>query len=1576
MADFNKTVDLDKGLNKILEKIDSKAEELRQRGEDAGEAFGDGWDDGFDYTVEKIKASSIKAEKAFKNLSDKIRKQVQQLTTTVNGKDFKLKIDFSDIDMNSDVIQQKIVKMVKDFSTEGLIEFDTKGSEQQFKNLMTLYVKYQEKFNSLQGVAPNLTSAKEIEVNLRQQLMLALKLKEIYSFLDNPDLMKGYSMEVKKIADQLVTVQKVVKQTQGGDTKVTNDYSELSKVLKEIQSSLKIISDTFNKENGSMKAMAEGGVTSFESLSQAIVGVYNNLVQVQNLVDSISKKDFNITNITQTGGTIAPANSLTEFKQQAQETVEVLNHAKQLADEVTKVINKIPSEKATQNAFNTLGDFYSVDLDKEVSKSKSATKLAALQVELENYIKSFSQILKLVDNSWKDMYVPKEKPIVKPASQPKAQVTTTPTTTQPQNTVATTNAEAQQMYQLKAAIDEVTNAIGRKNAGFVKEAEIVNTSVSAEEAKLRELVVVITTEVGKALDDIKTKLTQSFVMPEINKSELQESLDGVYKQFVELKDNIETIKFDVVPNPTTDNVDNTSTTEQTAIDQIISETKPSEVKITPTMDEGAVAKVVADNVANTPATVKVTPVADSASDSEQAMDTEGQEAVDVAKQFVNAANAKKEFVEANKQVAKSAEESASAIEKEANEAKSAAVDIGNAALVNEELAQITQTTVDGKMSSHGETYKSTTDSAKVTRTTTTKTKTGKNGSTTQTVIETMTHDIEAFKKEAKQAEADINKLNAKLKTFLNNFKSKTGQKGQFVKGFKELELFKDNITVDNMNKVADMMTTLQGEYGKLEASFRQGQTSLNPFTNAITKASNMDNIFGDVEYKFNSLVNKSEELTNKFEELQTLSQSIKAFIDDININPNSITPESFSEFAKQVGRFNELKNQIDGEISREKRVESDDERAFKRLVNAAKARDSYSEKSAKEEDSSVWKSYYADRAAEQQALIEAIRSGLTLTEAQEAQLNAMAEKHALILRDINLENNQVEEQKQKYEEIMRLLEQNHANQVGLDSGSLKVVDKNAYQQRLDVERAQINDLIKGANLDPQQTKSIEQFVKLISSLKLESSNIDLMSKKWMEQNILTDEAKSKIEALKQSLLKVTSGSELDAWKTEWKELANEMSMAKIDAKEDKKIGKLIEDDRIAQVEKYINLLKIQQDYEKKAAKEDEGSKMQSFYYEQIAKVKEKIEAIDIKDIANQEEMNRLLALEESHQRAIAEIEERKVATQQNKQGKEFDKQLFISQDKKIQDKFDAGYLSKGQYDNWQKELIEYQNYMNGIAKADENVIQNKKQSLMQLYDMLTKMSNASKSFFASGGEILPKEMWFDKAQIDDMSASLTKLYNNIVAERFEGMTTSITRVQSEMGKLTFTVDDGSGSLAQYTIHANKATGAVKLLEGSVKPTLTVFQRFGQSLKKDFTGLLTALMGGSGIHTFVQYMRKGVQSIRELDAALTELKKVTDETEEVYDRFLGTASQTSARIGSTLSDVTSATAEFAKLGYNISEASAMAESALVYTNVGDNVDVETGSQSIISTMKAFGIEADNTMAIVDKFNEVGELIAPR
>lgn len=67
--------------------------------------------------------------------------------------------------------------------------------------------------------------------------------------------------------------------------------------------------------------------------------------------------------------------------------------------------------------------------------------------------------------------------------------------------------------------------------------------------------------------------------------------------------------------------------------------------------------------------------------------------------------------------------------------------------------------------------------------------------------------------------------------------------------------------------------------------------------------------------------------------------------------------------------------------------------------------------------------------------------------------------------------------------------------------------------------------------------------------------------------------------------------------------------------------------------------------------------------------------------------------------------------------------------------------------------------------------------------------------------------------------------------------------------------------------------------------------------------------------------------------------------------------------------------FARLGYGIDEASNLADTAIIYKNIGDGIsDITEASESIISTMQAFKIETADAMSIVDKFNEVGNKYA--
>lgn len=126
---------------------------------------------------------------------------------------------------------------------------------------------------------------------------------------------------------------------------------------------------------------------------------------------------------------------------------------------------------------------------------------------------------------------------------------------------------------------------------------------------------------------------------------------------------------------------------------------------------------------------------------------------------------------------------------------------------------------------------------------------------------------------------------------------------------------------------------------------------------------------------------------------------------------------------------------------------------------------------------------------------------------------------------------------------------------------------------------------------------------------------------------------------------------------------------------------------------------------------------------------------------------------------------------------------------------------------------------------------------------------------------------------------------------------------------------------------------------------------------------------------VRSIKQMVSTVIELDTAMTELKKVTNESDATYARFLDGATERAKKLGASISDTVTATADFARLGYGIDDASTLADVAIIYKNIGDGIeDISTASESIISTMQAFGIASSDAMSIVDRFNEVGNNFA--
>ena len=129
-----------------------------------------------------------------------------------------------------------------------------------------------------------------------------------------------------------------------------------------------------------------------------------------------------------------------------------------------------------------------------------------------------------------------------------------------------------------------------------------------------------------------------------------------------------------------------------------------------------------------------------------------------------------------------------------------------------------------------------------------------------------------------------------------------------------------------------------------------------------------------------------------------------------------------------------------------------------------------------------------------------------------------------------------------------------------------------------------------------------------------------------------------------------------------------------------------------------------------------------------------------------------------------------------------------------------------------------------------------------------------------------------------------------------------------------------------------------------------------------------LMGSS-----IQIVRSMYDQVKSIDSAMTELKKVTDETDSSYDNFLGSASKSAKEIGATVDGFVTSTADIARLGYSFDESQYVAKVSNIYATVGDEISsVDDATQSVISTMKAFNIEANDAMSVADKFNEVDRL----
>lgn len=149
--------------------------------------------------------------------------------------------------------------------------------------------------------------------------------------------------------------------------------------------------------------------------------------------------------------------------------------------------------------------------------------------------------------------------------------------------------------------------------------------------------------------------------------------------------------------------------------------------------------------------------------------------------------------------------------------------------------------------------------------------------------------------------------------------------------------------------------------------------------------------------------------------------------------------------------------------------------------------------------------------------------------------------------------------------------------------------------------------------------------------------------------------------------------------------------------------------------------------------------------------------------------------------------------------------------------------------------------------------------------------------------------------------------------------------------------------------------------------------FGDRLTDQFSKLSTYLSATAIISYGTQAIKAMYNNVVEIDTAMTDLKKVTEETDAAYEKFLNNASSKAKELGRSVSSFVQQSANWAKMGFDTKESAKLAEVSSIYSNVAD-VDDATAVNDIVTAMKAFNIEAENAISIIDPINKISNEFA--
>lgn len=201
----------------------------------------------------------------------------------------------------------------------------------------------------------------------------------------------------------------------------------------------------------------------------------------------------------------------------------------------------------------------------------------------------------------------------------------------------------------------------------------------------------------------------------------------------------------------------------------------------------------------------------------------------------------------------------------------------------------------------------------------------------------------------------------------------------------------------------------------------------------------------------------------------------------------------------------------------------------------------------------------------------------------------------------------------------------------------------------------------------------------------------------------------------------------------------------------------------------------------------------------------------------------------------------------------------------------------------------------------------------------------------------------------------------------------IEREAASLKSLEERLHNGTISQQEYIKATNKSRAVIQEATAIIKANGEAHLSLGDKIKVTAEKFSQYFGIAKVVNLAWRATRQMVQATIELDDAFTQLKIVTGATDSEMEKFSDTAIKLSKSLGQSVADVTKSIETFSRLGYNLPDASKLAEYATILANTAA-VSTDEATTGLTSIIKGFQLNVEDAEHVSDVLIQVGQKYA--